>query len=155
MMSNRLADACATVVRLRWRPSLLAGAFWLACGAAHAQAQPWDGAWTVTLTCPPHSDADDDAKGYTHRFPATVRDGELDAVHGREGEPGWHHLHGRIRRDGSAGLRLDGIVNNPRYAINDAPRGKAYSYRVKAQFGADAGSGERLTGRACAFAFSR
>lgn len=55
----------------------------------------------------------------------------------------------------SATWRLDGIVNNPRYAINEAERGKAYTYRIKAQFEPDAGSGQRLTGRACEFKFTR
>jgi len=109
----------------------------------------------VTLTCPPHDAADDDAKGYTHRFAGRVVDGEFGATHGSEGQPGWHFLHGRIEPDGNAALRLEGIVNNPRYAINDAPRGKPYSYRVKAQFTESSGSGRRLTGRSCDFAFAR
>jgi len=84
-----------------------------------------------------------------------VIDGQLAATHRKEGEPGWHFLHGRIRPDGDAALRLDGIVNNPRYAINDAPRGKPYSYRVKAHFDEASGSGQRLTGRICEFRFTR
>lgn len=130
--------------------------------AGPARAQPaatdataFDGAWNVVMTCPPHDDEDDDAKGYTHRWAGTVAGGELRAVHGAEGEPGWHLLHGRIRADGSATLRLDGIVNNPRYAINGAERGKRYSYRVKARFEGSSGSGERLTGRTCTFNFKR
>lgn len=124
--------------------------------AASAEPGAFDGDWNVTLTCPPRHDADDDAKGYTHRFPATVAESELRGTYGHEGEPGWHHLHGRIRADGSATLRLDGIVNNPDYAINDAQRGKPYSYRVKARFDdARSGRGERLTGRACELRFTR
>jgi hypothetical protein len=122
---------------------------------AHAQATKFDGAWNVTMVCPPHDDRDDDAKGYTHRFPGAVANGELTATHGKEGEPGWHFLRGRIRSDGDATLRLDGIVNNPRYAINDAARGKQYSYRIKAHFEASSGAGQRLTGRVCEFAFTR
>jgi hypothetical protein len=30
----------------------------------------------------------------------------------------------KIQDDGSAKLRLDGMVNNPKYAINDAQRGR-------------------------------
>jgi hypothetical protein len=127
-------------------------------GALVASAQPlspFDGAWKVTMTCPPHVEAGDDARGYTHRFPGQVVDGRLSATHGTEGEPGWHFLRGDITPDGKATLRLDGIVNNPAHAINDAPKGKPYSYRVKAQFAANAGSGERLTGRVCRFEFNR
>ncbi|MEO6747773.1 MAG: hypothetical protein ABIS28_06415 [Caldimonas sp.] len=122
---------------------------------AQAKAGPFDGAWNVTMTCPPHNEADDDAKGYTHRFVAEVQKSRMRGTHGKEGEPGWHFLHGKINDDGSATLRLDGIVNNPRFAINDAQRGKEYSYRIKAQFEPGSGAGQRLTGRACEFRFTR
>jgi hypothetical protein len=121
---------------------------------ASAQATPFDGSWNITMTCPPHPD-DDDTKGYTHRFPAEVVNGELRATHGAEGEPGWHFLRGHIKAGGSANLRLDGIVNNEKYAINNAQRGKAYTYRVKAQFEPASGTGQRLTGRVCEFRFVR
>lgn len=123
-------------------------------GAFAEPATKFDGAWKVTLTCPAHS-GDDDAKGYTHRFPGEVTKGELRAVHGAEGEPGWHLLTGTIAEDGSAALRLEGVVNNAAYAINGAQKGKAYKYRVRARFEAASGSGERLTGRACHFDFAR
>ena len=128
----------------------------LLCGAsALAQGSSFDGPWNVVLTCPPHNEEDDDAKGYTHRFSGTVVNGELSATHGQDGEPGWHLLHGRIKPNGDASLRLEGIVNNPRHAINGAQRGKVYSYRVKAHFEPKSGSGQRVTGRDCSFVFSR
>lgn len=121
-----------------------------------AQASaPFDGTWDVVLTCPPHNDSDDDAKGYVHRFEGTVREGRLQATHGTRDQPGWHFVHGTIQPDGSATLRVDGVVNNAKYAIKDAQRGKVYSYRVKARFDATRGIGQRLTGRVCEFAFSR
>jgi hypothetical protein len=121
---------------------------------AAEQATPFDGHWNITMVCPPHND-DDEAKGYTHRFPAEVVNGQLHATHGTEGEPGWHLLTGPIADDGSATLRLEGIVNNPNYAINKAQRGHAYKYRVRAQFDKSSGTGQRLTGRTCTFAFKR
>ncbi len=121
---------------------------------ATAQATSFDGAWNVTLTCPPHND-DDEAKGYTHRFGGEVVDGQMRAVHGKESEPGWHLVTGRIAADGAATLQVDGIVDNEKYAINKAQRGKLYKYKVKAQFDRSSGSGERLTGRVCHFTFSR
>ena len=133
---------------------VLAVAALAAPGIAAAQATGFDGAWKVTLACPPHND-DDDAKGYTHRFPGEVTNGQMRAVHGKEGEPGWHLVTGRIAADGSATLQVDGIVNNEKYAINKAQRGKVYKYRVKAQFDTSSGSGERLTGRVCHFTFAR
>ena len=122
---------------------------------AFAQESKFDGTWNVTMTCPPHNAEDDDAKGYIHRFPAEIQKSRVRGTHGKEGEPGWHYIHGKIDEDGTATLRLDGIVNNPKYAINEAQRGKEYSYRVKAQFEASSGVGQRLTGRLCEFKFAR
>ena len=123
--------------------------------AAAQAATSFDGAWNVTLFCPPHNASDDDAKGYTQRFKGEVTNGQMRAVHGSEGEPGWHLVTGRIAPDGSATLQLEGIVNDEKYAINNAQRGKPYKYRIKARFEADKGSGERLTGRVCHFTFTR
>ena len=122
---------------------------------AFALPSKFDGSWSVTMTCPPHNDAEDDAKGYTHQLVGQVVDGYLTATHGKEGEPGWHLLKGKIQADGDAALRLEGVVNNPKYAINDAPKGKPYSYRVKARLDEKSGAGQRLSGRACDFRFER
>jgi hypothetical protein len=127
----------------------------LAAVPATAQQATFDGTWNVTMTCPAHNAEDDDAKGYTHRFAAQVEKSRIRGAHGKEGEPGWHLLQGKINDDGTATLRLDGVVNNPKYAINDAQRGKEYSYRVKARFEANSGVGQRLTGRVCEFTFTR
>jgi len=122
---------------------------------AAAQQSKFDGSWNVTMTCPAHNAEDDDAKGYTHRFPAEVEKNRIRGTHGKEGEPGWHLLQGKINDDGTATLRLDGVVNNPKYSINEAQRGKEYSYRIKAQFEPSSGVGQRLTGRVCEFKFAR
>lgn len=127
----------------------------LAAAPGFAQAPRFDGSWNVVMICPAHDGADDDAKGYTHRFSAEVRGSQIQGTHGKEGEPGWHYLHGRIQEDGSATLRLEGVVNNPKYAINKAERGKRYSYRIKAQFEEQNGIGQRITSRACEFRFTR
>lgn len=122
---------------------------------AAAQVERFDGEWKVTLTCPPHETADDDARGYTHRFAARIDRGELRGTYGTEGEIGYHHLYGTVRADGSANLRLDGIVNDPRHAIRKAQRGKPYTYRVGAKFDERSGFGQRQSGRACEFTFAR
>ena len=115
---------------------------------------PFDGRWDVTLTCPPHHE-EDDAKGYVHRFPAEVKSSVLRGTHGSEGQPSWHLLTGPIGADGAAQLEFEGIVNNPAYAINNAQRGKPYSYRVRARFGANEGTGSRVGKRKCQFLFTR
>ncbi len=121
---------------------------------AHAQDAKFDGTWKVTLTCPPHND-EEGTKGYTHIFPAEIKGGQLLGVHGKEGEPGWHLLQGKISPDGDATLKLDGIVNSPDHAIGRSPKGKPYSYRVRAKFEQASGTGERMSGRVCTFRFVR
>jgi hypothetical protein len=123
--------------------------------ASAAERSPFDGTWEVTLTCPPHHEEDDDAKGYVHRFPAEIKEGMLRAVHGNEGEPSYHLLTGPIGADGAAALVLEGIVNNPAYSVNNAQRGKPYSYRVRARFEPDSGTGQRIGKRKCNFLFKR
>lgn len=122
--------------------------------AADAVASSLDGQWDVTLTCPPHHE-DDDAKGYVHHFPAQVNGGALRGTHGTEGQPSWHLLTGNIASDGTAVLTLQGIVNNPAYAINNAQRGKPYTYRVQANFESSSGTGQRVGKRKCDFVFKR
>lgn len=121
---------------------------------AAEETSSFDGRWDVTLTCPPHNE-DEDAKGYVHRFPVDVKGAALRGTHGTEGEPGWHLLAGDIAPDGRAALRLDGIVNDPDYAVGHAFRGKRYSYRVRARFEGDSGRGQRIGKRQCDFRFQR
>ncbi len=122
--------------------------------AADGDASPFDGMWSVTLTCPPHNE-DEDAKGYVHQFPAEVKAGVIHGTHGTEGEPGWHFLSGPIGKDGSASLTLQGIVSNADYSVNHAYRGKPYVYRVRAKFEPTSGTGQRMGKRKCEFRFRR
>lgn len=123
--------------------------------AAEAGASPFDGKWSVTLDCPTHKTEKDFARAYKQTFAGEVKASQFRATHGRDGEPGWHLLHGPIGADGKAMLRLDGIVNSERHSINDAQRGKPYSYRVRAQFEPTRGTGERMGSRKCDFTFTR
>lgn len=133
------------------------GALCLTLGAT-AQPAPssaFDGAWRVNMTCLPYSARDDDAKPYKHEYPATVKGGVFEGTYGVPGEPGVNHLHGSIADDGSARLKLEGIVRRPEYAVNNPEIGKPYSYRVDASFSGNAGTGRRVGKRACDFRFAR
>jgi hypothetical protein len=114
----------------------------------------FDGSWSVTLSCPPHTERDNVATGYTHHFSGAITNGQLRAVHGTEGEPNWHLLSGTIASDGSAMLLLEGIVGELG-GMNRTRPGKSYKYSVRAQFEPSSGTGERQTGRVCHFTFSR
>jgi hypothetical protein len=115
----------------------------------------FDGKWDVVLSCPAVRDDEDNAKGYVHRFTAEVRDSLLRGTHGEEGQPNWHLLTGTVAPDGKAELKLDGIVSNPKHAVNNAYRGKPYSYRVRGNFSPSSGSGQRIGKRKCDFQFTR
>jgi len=116
----------------------------------------FDGDWNVTLTCPTHYDNQtDDAKGYTRQFPAEVKGGALRGSYGKPGQAGWSLLSGTIAPDGNANLKVDGIVGNQSRAANNAQRGKTYTYRVRAQFEASKGSGQRVGTRKCELTFVR
>lgn len=114
----------------------------------------FDGLWEVTLVCPPHNEQDD-AKGYTRHFPAEIKSGVFRGLYGTEGQPGSHLLTGTLAPDGKAMLRLDGVISRADYAINQAQAGKAHTYRVRAQFAATTGSGQRMGQRKCDFLFAR
>lgn len=133
---------------------MLAGALF-AIDAPAQTTTPFDGTWDVVLYCPPHNAEDDDAKGYTHRFPASVIGGALSATYGTAGEPGWQFLHGSIAADGKAVLRLDGIVSRAEYAVNKATKGKPFTYRVRAKFESTKGTGQRVGRRQCDFTFTK
>lgn len=123
-----------------------------AAPACASDSHEFDGQWTVTLTCPPFDD-DDEARGYKHEFTAEVKSSELRGVRGAEGEPGWHLLTGRIAEDGRARLKLQGVVSKAAFAVNNARRGKPYSYGVRARFVGASGKGERVGKRPCDFMF--
>lgn len=153
-MKYDIPALCRLHVALKRAVFLCAVLLVVASPGVDAQTTRFDGSWNVTMVCPAHS-GKDDAKGYTHQFKGQVVNGELSATRGEEGEPGWHFLHGPINDNGDANLRLNGVVNNPNYAINKAHQGKRYSYRVNARFTQTSGTGERATGRQCTFTFNR
>lgn len=134
--------------------SLLAGTP-IASSALAAGPTPFDGEWSVTLDCPFHENDKNDAKGYRYQFPATVKNGAFRGSQGKEGEPSWFLLTGTIAPDGKADLKGEGIVGRQAAAANNSQRGTPYTYRVRAQFEKDKGTGERIGTRKCDFTFVR
>lgn len=121
---------------------------------AQAGTSRFDGAWEVTIDCPDH-DEDIGVKGYLQQFPGEIRNGQFRAVHGTEGQPGWHLVQGVIAEDGTSTLKLDGIVKSTNHSVNRPPKGKPYSYRIKAQFEPTSGTGQRIGKRKCDYTFKR
>ena len=99
----------------------------------------FDGAWNVTVECPPH----EGASGYTIRLLAQVKDGALMAQQGGGGQPGSLTLSGKIQPDGKASIDARGTVGDPRTAANRLSQGAPYAYRVDALFEGARGVGNR------------
>ncbi|MGI9027125.1 MAG: hypothetical protein ACR2GP_16430 [Burkholderiaceae bacterium] len=114
----------------------------------------FDGDWTVSIDCPSNTE-ESGAKGYRFQFPAVVKDGVLAASVGMEGWSASLRIEGPIRSDGSAELRARGRTGNPEYAAKQPLSGTPYSYRIKAQFDDDKGTGSRIETRVCNFVFAR
>ena len=135
---------------------LATAAFVMAASSAVAMAtpaSPFDGSWTVTLTCPASTDGR--ALGYSYEFPVRVKDNILEGEHGTQGEPGWLKLSGPIQPDGSAALLAEGLTNLPNYALYSLKRGTPYKHAVTAKFDPHHGSGSWITIRTCTFDFAR
>ncbi|MEP6943508.1 MAG: adenylate/guanylate cyclase domain-containing protein [Betaproteobacteria bacterium] len=111
----------------------------------------FDGAWSVTVSCPPG----DGAQGYTLDFIAQVKEGYLRGQHLIENSPGSLRLQGQIRADGTAKLDAHGFVGDPKFAITGAVKNAPYSYTVDARFDASRGSGRRMQLRPCELLFSK
>jgi hypothetical protein len=113
----------------------------------------FDGAWEVSIACPASSQAG--AKGYAYRFPATVKDGRLVGNHLAEGTPGSLKVEGAIQSDGRAILKGSGLTGSAAYNIKQSAAGTPYEYSISARFEQASGSGSRIEGRECSFAFTR
>jgi len=110
----------------------------------------FDGAWNVTVQCPPHGAA----TGYTIRLLAQVKDGTLAAQQGGVGQPGSLTLSGKIQPDGKASIDASGMVGDTRTAGNRLTLGAPYAYRVDAMFDGARGVGNRTDDiRPCSLTF--
>jgi hypothetical protein len=136
-----------------WRGAAVAGLLSALATAAAAAASPFDGAWSVSLSCP--RSADGRAFAYSYQFSAQVKDGVLHGERGTAGEPGWLSLDGPIAADGSAALVAEGLTNIPSYALYNVHKGTPYKHAVQAQFQAAHGTGSWTTIRTCTFDFER
>jgi hypothetical protein len=151
MISTNNSMVEASMNRLATFTSLIVA---MHLSTAGAQTSAFDGHWKLRLECPATT-ASEGAKGYGYDLDTEISGGNLKAVRGVEGAPGWEFLHGTIDAEGVAHLTMDGIVNLGEYAIGRSPKGKAFSYPVDARFEGNGGVGQRLTGRTCRFLFQR
>src|SRR5580692_9868584 len=142
-------------MRIRKFDCLLAaavGAALLATGseAALGAAQPFDGGWTVAISC---AEAADGAKAYEWRFPAEVRGGMLQGRYGEPGAINWATISGRIGANGGALLQVKGATGAPDYSVGRVKPGNPIHYTVNAHFDERSGSGKRNELRPCDLTF--
>ncbi|MFO0997341.1 MAG: hypothetical protein U1F33_11720 [Alphaproteobacteria bacterium] len=114
-------------------------------------AQPFDGAWQTTVSCPNANEA----LSYSYDFVSQVKEGVLHGQRGTEGKPGWLAIDGAVKPDGTADILATGVVGNSAYAQGNAPAGSAYSYKVSALFEGASGAGDRMDGRVCHYTFTK
>jgi hypothetical protein len=95
-----------------------------------------------------------EAKGYTYRFVAQVKDSILHGETGTAGTPAWFAIDGPIEGDGHATLRATGLVGNPATAFG-MKSGSSYSYTIEASFDARQGSGKRVELGPCSVSFTK
>jgi hypothetical protein len=87
--------------------------------ATSAQTRGFDGAWSITFSCP----AVGSALGYSYRFAAQISDGMLHGEKGEKGKPGWLTIDGKIGGDGSLdNLYVDSLVGASQVAVGNVPR---------------------------------
>jgi len=126
----------------------------LGARAAKAATTRFDGAWEVAVECPDFAEGGR-VRGYAFRFPATVKDGRLQAQRLAEGAPGWLRLEGTIGADGQAQLSARGRTAGTEYTLKGSQPGTPYGYGVEARFEVARGTGRRVEGRPCTFTFVR
>ena len=115
-------------------------------------AQSFDGSWLTTVSC----ENARDALGYSYQFVSTVRNGSLHGLYGTEGEPSSLKIDGTIGPDGTGRLYASGRIGAKEYVPGrETPRGTQYSYNIEAHFAGTTGTGRRIEGRPCTFAFNK
>jgi TolB-like protein len=117
--------------------------------AVNSDAGRFDGAWDVSLACPPK----DGGLGYTLHFSALVKDGVFHGQYGTDGIAPCLTLDGKINADGGAVIRAKGLTGDQKYLMNNSKKGMPYSYHVDASFSGFRGAGARIEGRSCDLMF--
>ena len=115
-------------------------------------AEPFDGTWRAVVVC-----ADvGDVKGYTWRFPVTVRAGQLLGRYVNPSDPqNSGTLSGKIGQSGTALLSMRGQTGKPEYSLAHIAAHRSFDYTANVQFDGASGSGQRIGQRPCDLSFSK
>jgi len=109
----------------------------------------FDGSWEVTMTCASSAEV---GLGYTMRFQALVRGGQLAAETTGAPDAGRVKMDGPIRSDGTAAFRAE---SEPPRDARRAGRRSLERWTAEAQFVGGHGTGRRVEQRRCDLLFQR
>lgn len=90
-----------------------------------APVSTFDGTWAGTSTCGPTGSGE---PGFVRAMVATVHEGHMELVVGRQGDPGGQHMAGLVERNGVIKLIGDGVSAVPRH------RGERYAIVLDGSF---------------------
>jgi len=122
------------------------------------QASPspatFDGLWWTTMVCPDTPDGR--TRGYSRQFVSQVNNGLLQADSGSRGQPGSMSFQGRVNPDGTMQLSGQGLAGSDTSSVAGQLRpGTPFQFIVNGRLAAAGGTGKRLGGRDCDFAYAK
>jgi hypothetical protein len=115
----------------------------------------FDGRWAVNLVCEDAADSGKVAKGYTLNFFSDVKEGRLTGQYGQIGKPGYLSLVGVIKADGSAEIKANGLIGDPKNAVGKFSSGTPYTYHMRGTFTPTSGKATRIELRPCETTFTK
>jgi hypothetical protein len=118
---------------------------------ASSHAASFDGTWTVLQVC---NSTQEGVPGYTWRYDATVKRGNLVGQYRLKGQRPSLTLQGEVKPDGSASLIAEGLPASSDFNTGSAPTPSRISFRVVATFEGTLGTG-RAGVRGCKFTFNK
>jgi Caspase domain len=111
-----------------------------------------DGDWDVTISCK----AMKGVLPYVHYYSVTITKGSLYGRRGTKGTVGFTAINGKISKDGTGLLTVDGTIASPGSTFGNLAKGSYFSYQVAVRLEGTSGTGRRTDGiRDCGVTLSK
>jgi hypothetical protein len=111
-----------------------------------------DGDWDVTISC----NAMKGVLPYVHHYSVTIMKGSLHGRRGTKGMVGSTEINGKISKDGTGLLTVDGTIASPEATYKHLAKGSYFSYPVSVRLEGTSGTGRRTDGlRDCGVTLSK
>ena len=118
-------------------------------------AAPFDGRWSVALTCPDTTDKSGPVKGYEYIFAVSIREGVVKGEYGVPGHPASVFYAGKVSDDGSLEITATGNTGRSEYSVGKVAQGTRYSYTMQGKLAGSSGEATRKEVRPCTAVFAR